>query len=77
MLDFIHLSATGMDEIAESTKLKVCPHTFAYIGYIQGKYQYQMYNVQGRDTGVVKVDLDVGRGKEKVTGSRINNHYNN
>ena len=32
VLDFIHLSVTGMAEIAESTNLKVCPHTFVYIG---------------------------------------------
>ena len=31
MLDFIHLSATGVPEIAELTSLKGCPHTFVYI----------------------------------------------
>jgi hypothetical protein len=31
VLDVIHLSATGVVEIAESTHLKWCPHTFAYI----------------------------------------------
>jgi hypothetical protein len=30
-LDFIHLSATGVAEIAESTHLKECPHTSVYI----------------------------------------------
>ena len=29
----IHLSATGVAEIAESTNLKGCPHTFVYIVY--------------------------------------------
>ena len=28
MLDFIHLSETGVAEIAKSTNLKGCPHTF-------------------------------------------------
>jgi hypothetical protein len=31
VVDFIHLSATGVAEIAESTHLKGCPHTFVYI----------------------------------------------
>ena len=30
MLDFIHLPATGVAEIAESTNLKECPHIFVY-----------------------------------------------
>ena len=30
---FIHLSAMGVAEIAESTNLKGCPHTFVYIVY--------------------------------------------
>ena len=30
---FIHLSATGLAEIAKSPKLKVCPHTFVQIVY--------------------------------------------
>ena len=30
---FIHLSATGVVEIATSTNLKGCPHTFVYIVY--------------------------------------------
>jgi hypothetical protein len=30
-VDFIHLSAMGVAEIAESTHLKGCPHTFVYI----------------------------------------------
>ena len=30
MVNFIHLSATGVAEIAESTNLKGCPHTFLY-----------------------------------------------
>ena len=33
VLNFIHLSATGVAEIAESTNLKWCPHTFVYIVY--------------------------------------------
>jgi hypothetical protein len=33
VLDFIHLSAIGVAEIAESTNLKGCPHTFVYIVY--------------------------------------------
>ena len=31
MLDFIHLSAMVVAEIAESSNLKGCPHTFVYI----------------------------------------------
>jgi hypothetical protein len=31
VLDFIHLSATGVAEIAKSTHLKGCPHTYVYI----------------------------------------------
>jgi hypothetical protein len=34
VLDFIHLSPTGMAEIAKSTHLKACPHTFVYIVYL-------------------------------------------
>ena len=34
MLHFIHLSATGVAEIAESTNLKGCPHTFVYTVYV-------------------------------------------
>ena len=34
MLDFIHLSATGVAEIAKSTNLKGCPHSFVYIVYV-------------------------------------------
>ena len=34
MLDFIHLSAMGMAEIADSTNLKECPHTFGHVVYI-------------------------------------------
>ena len=30
VFDFIHLSATGVAEIAESTNLKACPDTFVY-----------------------------------------------
>ena len=33
VLDLIHLSATGVAEIAKSTHLKGCPHTFVYIVY--------------------------------------------
>ena len=29
----MHLSATGVAEIAKSTNLKRCPHTFVYIVY--------------------------------------------
>ena len=34
MLDFIHLSTTGVAEIAKSTNLMGCPHTFVYVVYI-------------------------------------------
>jgi hypothetical protein len=34
LFDFIYLAATGIAEIAESSNLKVCPHTLVYIGYI-------------------------------------------
>ena len=34
MLDFIQLSAAGVAEIAESTHLKGCPHTFVYVVYL-------------------------------------------
>jgi hypothetical protein len=40
MLDVINLSATGMAEIAESTLLNGCPHTFVNIVY---KY-FKTYN---------------------------------
>ena len=33
VLDFTPLSATGVAEIAESTNLKGCPHTFVSIAY--------------------------------------------
>ena len=33
VLDWIHLSETGVAEKTESTNLKWCPHTFVYIGY--------------------------------------------
>uniref|UniRef100_A0A4W5KB60 Endonuclease III-like protein 1 n=1 Tax=Hucho hucho TaxID=62062 RepID=A0A4W5KB60_9TELE len=33
VLDFIHLSATGVVEIAKSTNLKWCPYTFVYVVY--------------------------------------------
>ena len=32
-LNFIHLSAAGVAEIAKSTNLNGCPHTFVYIVY--------------------------------------------
>jgi hypothetical protein len=34
VLNFIHLSATGVAEIAKSTTLKGCPHNFLYIVFI-------------------------------------------
>ena len=34
VLDFIHLSAVGVSEKAESTNVKGCPHTFVYLVYI-------------------------------------------
>jgi hypothetical protein len=34
VLNFIHLSATGVAEIAKSTNMKGCPHTFVYIVYV-------------------------------------------
>ena len=34
MLDFIPLPATGVAEVAESTHLNGCPHTFVYIVYL-------------------------------------------
>jgi hypothetical protein len=33
VLDFIHLSASGLAELAKSTNLKGCPHTFLCILY--------------------------------------------
>ena len=33
MLDFKHLSATGVAEIAEPINLKGCPHTFVHVVY--------------------------------------------
>jgi hypothetical protein len=33
-LDFTHLSATSVAEIAETNNLKGCPHTCVYIVYI-------------------------------------------
>ena len=35
MLNVIHLSATGVAEIDEFTCFKGCPHTFAYIVYVE------------------------------------------
>jgi hypothetical protein len=34
VLDFIHLSATGVAEMAISTHFNGCPHTFVYIVYV-------------------------------------------
>ena len=34
VLDFIHLSATGVAEIAKCTNLKGCPHNFVHIVYL-------------------------------------------
>jgi hypothetical protein len=31
VLDFIHLSATGVAEVTKSTNLKGCPYAFIYI----------------------------------------------
>jgi hypothetical protein len=41
VLDFIHLSATGVAERAESTNLKGCPHT--YIVYLKRGYKSIVY----------------------------------
>ena len=35
MLDFIHLLAMGVAEMAESTIQKGCPHTFGHVVYIR------------------------------------------
>jgi hypothetical protein len=35
-LDFIHVSATGVAEIADSTNLNVCPHTAVHFVYSPG-----------------------------------------
>ena len=35
-LDFIHLSAMCVAEIAKSTNLKGCPHTFVYVVCVEG-----------------------------------------
>uniref|UniRef100_A0A8C8JM10 Peptidylglycine alpha-amidating monooxygenase n=1 Tax=Oncorhynchus tshawytscha TaxID=74940 RepID=A0A8C8JM10_ONCTS len=43
MLDFIHLSATGVVEIAISTHLKGCPHTFVYIVYVYFLYSSGLF----------------------------------
>jgi hypothetical protein len=37
VLNFTHLSATGVAEIAEPTNLKGCPHTFVYIVSVKQK----------------------------------------
>jgi hypothetical protein len=34
VLEFIHVSAKGVAEIAKSTNLKVCPHTFVHVVYM-------------------------------------------
>jgi hypothetical protein len=44
VLDFIHLSATGVAEIAECTDLKWCPHTFGDVVYIQDSFQAGILN---------------------------------
>ena len=45
MLDFIHLSATGVAEIAESTNLNWCPDTF---GHVYTSYEQEDENRKGR-----------------------------
>ena len=40
MPDFIYLSATGVAEMAKSTNLKGCPHTFVYKYTYINKYKY-------------------------------------
>ena len=42
VLNCIHLSATGVAEMAESINLKECPHTFVYIVYLVAVMQYNM-----------------------------------
>ncbi|KAK6318221.1 hypothetical protein J4Q44_G00115120 [Coregonus suidteri] len=37
VLDVIHLSATGVAEIAQSTNLKGCPYTFGHVVYNDSK----------------------------------------
>ena len=44
VLDFIHLSATGVAEIAEYTNLMEGPHTFGHVVYIQSIY-YQYLSI--------------------------------
>jgi hypothetical protein len=41
----IHLSATGVAEIAESTKLKGCPLTFAFIVSVTNYNPYDMIRI--------------------------------
>jgi hypothetical protein len=38
VLDFRNLSVTGVAEIADSTHLKRCPHTFVYIVYFNREH---------------------------------------
>jgi hypothetical protein len=37
VLDFIHISAAGVAEIAKSTHLKGCPHTFGDVLHVSGR----------------------------------------
>ena len=43
VLNFIHLSAMGVAQIAESTNLKGCPHTFVFEGVSVVYSIYIMY----------------------------------
>ena len=45
VLDCIHLSATGVAEIAKSTHLKGCPHTAVYIVCVYSVYTVCVYIV--------------------------------
>ena len=43
VLDFIHLSAMGVADIAESTYLKGCPHTF---GHVVSRFMSRMHSLK-------------------------------
>ena len=45
VLYFIHLSATNVAEIAESTILKGCPHTFGHVVYIHSLKHKNVFKV--------------------------------
>jgi hypothetical protein len=79
MLDFMHLSATGVAEIDESTNLNWCPHTSVYVVYIQsttqwGRQERQEHREVATFVANIRVTVKVQRLKQQYTN---NNLFNN